>query len=101
MVLGPSGGCGAEFMNFFAARCVLRFENAKGYFLAQRKLFLHLGSTEIPECANPYVFQGLRGPPGGEIRKSAKSAPRSNFLQKLALLRKVAKLRYFSKILTF
>ena len=88
MVLGPSGGGGAEFGNFFGARCVLRFENAKLTFLARRNIFRRLESTRIPECANPYVFQGLRSPPGGKIRNSAKSAPGSNLLQKSILLAK-------------
>ena len=88
MVLGPSGGGGAEFGNFFGARCVLRFGNSEKCFLARRNISLRLKSTRIPECANPYVSQGLRSPPGGKIRKSAESAPGSNFLQKYVLLAK-------------
>ena len=88
MVLGPSGGGGAEFGNSVGARCVLRFGNSEKCFLARRNIFLRLKSTRIPECANPYVFQGLRSPPGAKIHKSAKSAPGSNFLQKYVLLAK-------------
>ncbi len=95
MVLGPSGGGGAEFGNFFGARCVLRFGNSGKCFLARRNIFLRLNSTSIPECANPYVFQGLRSAPGAKIHKSAKSAPGSNFLQKYALLAKSSEVWVF------
>ena len=39
-------------------------------FLTRRNLFRGPKSAGMPECANPYVLQGLGRPPGGEIRKS-------------------------------